>query len=151
MNVNSVTSLLPSYLQPFNGTATSVNTANSASSVQQQADVLGLSPAASFLNQLPQLQTQSPQEFQAVLSELTGQPQQADSSDPPPGAQQTQQAGLTVPKHGGGHNCSGSSRSNAVNAFQAAGTQSQTLAASIFGPIIPQQNPQSLLASGRTI
>jgi hypothetical protein len=76
MNVNSVTSLLPSYLLPFNSTANTAN-ARSASSVQQQADVLGLSPAAGFLNQLQQLQTQSPQQFQALISQLTGQLQKA--------------------------------------------------------------------------
>ena len=76
MNVNSVTSLLPSYLLPFNSTAKTAN-ASSASSVQQQADVLGLSPAAGFLNQLQQLQTQSPQQFQALISQLTGQLQKA--------------------------------------------------------------------------
>ena len=76
MNVNSVTSLLPSYLLPFSSTANTRN-ASSASSVQQQADVLGLSPAAGFLNQLQQLQTQSPQQFQALISQLTGQLQKA--------------------------------------------------------------------------
>ena len=76
MNVNSVTSLLPSYLLPFNSTAKTAN-ASSASSVQQQADVLGLSPAAGFLSQLQQLQTQSPQQFQALISQLTGQLQKA--------------------------------------------------------------------------
>jgi hypothetical protein len=76
MNVNSVTSLLPSFLHPFNSTANTAN-ARSASSVQQQADVLGLSPAAGFLNQLQQLQTQSPQQFQALISQLSGQLQKA--------------------------------------------------------------------------
>jgi hypothetical protein len=76
MNVNSVTSLLPSYLLPFNSTANRAN-ASSASSVQQQADVLGLSPAAGFLTQLQQLQAQSPQQFQALISQLTGQLQKA--------------------------------------------------------------------------
>src|SRR5579863_7759067 len=80
MNVNSVTSLVPSYLLPFNSTAKTANNANSASSVQQQADVLGLSPAAQFLNQLQQLQTQSPQQFQAVISQVTGQLQQAGTT-----------------------------------------------------------------------
>jgi hypothetical protein len=76
MNVNSVTSLLPSFLHPLNSTANTAN-ASSASSVQRQADVLGLSPAAGFLNQLQQLQAQSPQQFQALISQLTGQLQKA--------------------------------------------------------------------------
>jgi hypothetical protein len=165
MNVNSVTSLFPSYLQPFKSTANTTQNANSASSVQQQADVLGLSPAAQFLNQLQQLQTQSPQQFQAIISQITGQLQQAASTASNngnttqanqltqlansfqsaasggalPTAQQLQQAGLTGHHHhGGGHHGSGSAQSNAVNAFQASNasdTQNQSLAASLFGSI----------------
>ncbi len=135
-NLNSVTSLLPSYLFPYNSTATNGNTANSASSVQQLADVLGLSPTAQFLNQLQQLQTQNPQEFQAVLSQITGQLQQAASTASSngktaqanqltqlastfqsaasggalPTAQQLQQAGLTGDHQYGGYRFSGSSQ-----------------------------------------
>jgi len=140
MSVNAITSLLPSYFQPSNSTANTANNASSASSVQQQADVLGLSPAAQFLNQLQQLQTQSPQEFQAIISQITGQLQQAAgtasangnttqanqltqlantfqgaaSGGPLPTAQQLQQAGLTGHHHhhGGGHHSSGSSQSS---------------------------------------
>lgn len=164
-NLNSVTSLLPSYMFPFNRTATNVNTANSASSVQQPADVLGLSPAAQFLNQLQQLQTQNPPEFQAVLSQITGQLQQAAStassngntaqanqltqlastfqsaasSGALPTAQQLQQAGLTVDHRHGGYSFSGSPQSKPYNPFQAANSvesQTQTLASSIFGSVI---------------
>lgn len=167
MNVNSVTSVLPSYLQPFNSTANTAGSAISASSVQQPADVLGLSPAAQFLNQLQQLQTQSPQQFQAVISQLTGQLQQAASTaassgntvqanqltqlantfhnaasgGPLPTAQQLQQAGLTGHHHGGGQ-CSGSAHSKALAAFQAANTsetQNQSLAASLFGSVSSTQ------------
>jgi hypothetical protein len=60
MNVNSLTSPLPSY------------DAYAASSVQQQADTLGVSPANQFLTQLQQVQ--SPQQFQAMISQVTGQP-----------------------------------------------------------------------------
>lgn len=79
MNVNSVASLLPSYWQTTPSTSTVLNPA-SASSVQQQADGQGISPATQFLNTLRQLQTQSPQEFQAIISEMTGQPQQVSST-----------------------------------------------------------------------
>jgi hypothetical protein len=170
MNVHSLTSLLPSYLQPYNSTATSANAANSASSVQQQADVLGLSPTAQFLNQLQQIQTQNPQKFQAILAQITGQLQTAaatasnngntaqanqltqlagtfqgaSSGGPLPTAQQLQQAGLTGGHHhGGGHHFSGSSQSSPYNPFTAADAadpQNQTLAANIFGSITPIQN-----------
>lgn len=174
MNVNSVNSLLPSYLLPLNGTATDATNANSASSVQQQADVLSLSPASQFLTQLQQLQTQNPQEFQAMLTEITGQLEQAagtasangntaqanqltalantfqnaSTGEPLPTAQQLQQAGLTGQHHHGGHHSSGSSSSSTYNAFLAANasTQNESLAASVFGSItpIPQQSPQSI-------
>jgi hypothetical protein len=176
MNVNSVNSLLPSYLLPFNSTATNAMNASSASSVQQQADVLSPSPASQFLTQLQQLQTQNPQEFQAMLTEITGQLDQAattaaangnsaqanqltalantfqnaSTGGPLPTAQQLQQAGVTGHHHHGGHHGSGSSSSNGYNAFQAANasTQNESLAASIFGSItpIPQQTPQSIWA-----
>jgi len=76
MNVNSLTSLLPSYL-PFNSTANTAN-ANSASSVQQQADVLSLPTADQFLAELQQVQ--SPQQFQAMISQATGHPLQSNTA-----------------------------------------------------------------------
>jgi hypothetical protein len=151
MNVNSVTSLLPSYLLPFNSTAKTPN-ALSASSVQQQADVLGLSPAAGFLSQLQQLQTQSPQQFQALISQLTGQLQKAAATasnngntaqasqltqlaksfqkaatgGPLPTAQQLQQAGIIGhrPLHIGARGYASTSD-----------TQNQSLIASMFGSV----------------
>jgi hypothetical protein len=167
MNVNSVTSLFPSYFQPSNSTANRTQNAGSTSSVQPQADVSGLSPAAQFLTQLQQLQTQSPQQFQAIISTITGQLQQAASTASSngnsaqanqltqlaksfqgapsggalPTAQQLQQAGMIGHHHhGGGHHGGGSGGSKAVNAFQAANaadTQNQSLAASLFGSITP--------------
>jgi len=176
MNVNSVTSLLPGYLLPFSSAA-NVTSASSASSVQQQADVLGISPQAQFLNRLQQLQTQSPQEFQAILTQITGQLdaaagaasqkgntaqanqltqlantfQGAASGGPLPTAQQLQHAGLTGHHHhGGGHHFSGSSQSNPYNPFQAADPsdpQNQSLAASIFGSIGSSTTAQNNLKS----
>jgi hypothetical protein len=155
MNVNSVTSLLPSYLLPFNSTANTVN-ARSASSVQQQADVLGLSPAAGFLNQLQQLQTQSLQQFQALISQLTGQLQKAATTannngksaqagqltqlaksfqnaatgGALPTAQQLQQAGII------GHRPLHTGRGYASTSD----TQNQSLIASMFGSVTPQHS-----------
>jgi hypothetical protein len=150
MNVNSVTSLLPSYLLPFNSKPKTAN-ASSASSVQQQADVLGLSPAAGFLNQLQQLQTQSPQQFQALISQLTGQLQKAAATannsgntaqagqltqlaksfqnaatgGALPTAQQLQQAGII------GHRPLHTGRGYASTSD----TQNQSLIASMFGSV----------------
>jgi hypothetical protein len=61
MNVNSL----------FPNTANSA-IPDSASSVQQQADSSSLPPADRFLTQLQQVQ--SPQQFQAMISQSTGQP-----------------------------------------------------------------------------
>jgi hypothetical protein len=110
MNVNSVTTLLPSYL-PLNSTANPAN-ANSASSVQQQADVLSLPTADQFLSELQQVQ--SPQQFQAMISQATGQPLQANAATP------------ATAKH-----CQGGGSTT----FQ----QNQNLMASIFGSINPPQ------------
>ena len=114
MNVNSVTSLLPSYL-PFNSTANTVN-ANSASSVQQQADVLSLPTADQFLNELQQVQ--SPQQFQAMISQATGQPIEAGAT-----------AGTTpTAKHCQAH---APTPSPSITTSQ----QNQSLMSSIFGSI----------------
>lgn len=136
--------------------------------------MLGLSPTAQFLNQLQQLQTQSPQEFQAIISKITGQLQQAASTasqngntaeanqltqlanafqgaangGPLPTAQQLQQAGLTGHHHHGG----GSGQSNSTNPFQSAytsQTQNDSLAASILGSIMPSQG--TILSQGTTL
>ena len=174
MNVNSVNSLLPSYLLPLNSTALNATNANAASSVQQQADVLG--PDSQFLTQLQQLQTQNPQEFQAMLTEITGQLDQAagtasangnaseanpltalantfqnaSTGGPLPTVQQLQQSGFSGHHDHGGHRSSCSSPSSASSAYQTANasTQNEGLAASIFGSItpVPQQIPQSLWA-----
>jgi hypothetical protein len=164
MNVNSVNSLLYSDLLPLNSTALNGSNANAAFSVQQQADVLG--PASQFLGQLQQLQTQNPQEFQAMLTEITGQ---LDSSAGAASANgntseanpltalantfQNASTGGTVPSTqqlqptaGAGHHCQGgrhssgsSSSSSTDNASQPASapSQNETLAASLFGYINP--------------
>jgi uncharacterized ParB-like nuclease family protein len=147
MNVNSNTSLLPSYLLSFNSTANTAN-ANSASSVQQQADVLGLSPVNQFLAQLQQVQ--SPQQFQAMISQMTGQPPQAGTAASNTNTATTSAANGTTPPtghhcHGGGHHhhASPSSQSSSVDPFQAANTsdtQNQSLIASILGPATQSQS-----------
>ncbi|MGB6946448.1 MAG: hypothetical protein WBE37_28890 [Bryobacteraceae bacterium] len=147
MNSNSVTSLLPSYLLPFNSTANTAS-ANSASSVQQQADVLSLPPSDQFLAQLQQVQT--PQQFQAMISQMTGQPPQADttaSNSAATSATTGAASGATPPAghhcRGGGHHASSSSQSSDQNPFLAASTpstQNQSLIASIFGSVSPSQS-----------
>ncbi len=128
MNVNPL-----SYFLPANSTA---NTASSASSVQQQADVLG-SSADQFLNQLQQVQ--SPQQYQAMISQMSGQPLLSDTTAATStglSAQQPPQSGLSAHHcQGGGKQGSSSTQSNAVNT----NTQNQNLLASLFGSINPSQ------------
>ena len=140
MNVNSSASLLPSYLLPFNSTANTAN-ANSASSVQQQADVLGLPPADQFLTQLQQVQT--PQQYQAMISQISGQPQPADSTTSAGTTSATQGTPVTA-KHcqgGGSRPPSSASSSDAISASPAqAAQQNRSLLASLFGSINPSQS-----------
>jgi hypothetical protein len=138
MNVNSDTSLLPSYLLPFNSTANAAN-ANSASSVQQQADVHSPSTADQFLTQLQQVQ--SPEQFQAMISQMSGQPQQAAATA---GANSAASSGTpSTAKHcqaGGGRSVSSASQSSATSASQTQGSQqNRNLFASLFGSINPPQ------------
>jgi hypothetical protein len=121
MNVNSVTSLLPSYL-PFNSTANTAN-ANSASSVQQQADVLSLPTSDQFLAELQQVQ--SPQQFQAMISQATGQPLESNTATP------------ATAKHCQG---GGSHHAPVPSPTSTALQQNQSLMASIFGSINPPQS-----------
>jgi hypothetical protein len=144
MNVNSSTSLLPSYLLPFNSTANTAN-ANSASSVQQQADVHSSSTADQFLTQLQQVQT--PQQYQAMISQISGQPQPANT---------TASAGTTsatpgktpTAKHcqGGGGHSTASSPSSPISPSRTQGNiQNQSVLANLFGSLNPSQS--ALLAN----
>ncbi|HTC90309.1 MAG TPA: hypothetical protein VK686_18510 [Bryobacteraceae bacterium] len=98
------------------------NNATSASSVQQQADVLS-NTNAQFLAELQQIQ--SPQQFQAMLSNTTGQPQPPISSGAPVPSHQCQ-----------GHN----SRTSQLGASQSSAVQPtpvsaiQVRIASLFQP-----------------
>jgi hypothetical protein len=120
MNVNPLSTLFPSLVSPTNSTANAVN-ANSASSVQQQADVLSLPPAEQFLSQLQQVQT--PQQYQAMLSQMTGQPVPTNT---------TASSGAAPPtaKH-----CQGGAAHHAASPLQ-----NQSLLASILGSINPSQS-----------
>jgi len=119
VNINSVSSQLPSFLQPLN------TAANSVSSAQQT----GTSTCASFLSELQQLQQQSPSEFTQIDSQIVSRLQQvaqqasssgdstqatqlntlatqfqnANNGGPIPTAQQLQQAGLSGHHHSGFH------------------------------------------------
>jgi hypothetical protein len=114
MNINSLTSPLPGF------------DAYAASSVQQQADTPGVSPANNFLAQLQQVQ--SPQQFQAMISQLSGQPDQPAGSGggTPPTAKHCQ---------GGGQHRSSPPQSSPLN-----GSQNQSLIANKFGSINPTQS-----------
>ena len=151
MNVNAISSLSSTPLLHLN--RTSAGASRGASAVQQQPDVIGLTPAAKFLSQLQQLQAQNPLQFQAILSEITNQLQQASASAAGkgntaqaiqltklaqsfqsaasggmlPGVQQLQEAGLT-----GQHQFTGGRYGAYSTAFE---TQNQNLAATLFNSV----------------
>jgi len=151
MNVSAISSLSPTHLLHLN--RTSAGASRSASSVQQQADTIGLTPAAKFLSQLQQLQAQNPLQFQAILSQITNQLQQsaanaagsgntaqanqlnqlaqsfhsAAAGGALPGVQQLQGAGLT-----GQHQYTGGRYGAYSTALE---TQNQNLAATLFNSV----------------
>jgi hypothetical protein len=111
-------------------------TASPASSVQQKANVLG-SSADQFLNQLQQVQ--SPQQYQAMISQMSGEPIPSGTVAPAstgPTAQQPPQSGLSAHHcHGGGKQAFSSTQASAASA----NPQNQSLLASLFGSINPSQ------------
>jgi hypothetical protein len=156
--INPVSSLFPSFLPTNSTSATNTSSSNSVSSAARQTDALGLSPAASFLNQLHQLQQQNPGQFNQLVSQISSRlqleaQQAANSGDSTkatqlkkladqfqsaanggqiPTLQQLQQAGLSGHHHGGHHH---SSQASAPNSFQAQtiDNDSQNLLASLLG------------------
>jgi hypothetical protein len=139
MNVNPI---FPSPLSSSNSTANITN-AVSASSVQQQADVLSLPAADQFLSQLQQVQ--SPQQFQAMISQMSGQPAPITtpltdgktgtaSSSTPPTAKHCQGGGARP-------TTANSSQPNAINASPASTSTAanQSLLAGLFGSVNPSQ------------
>lgn len=130
MNINTLSSLLPSFLLPLGG-----NTAGAAGNVNQAASSLpqdgapDISPVARFLSKLQQLQQQDPTRFQQVasriahrlrqaakiaechgnptwaeqLNKLADQFQNAANGGQIPASEALQQAGLSWHHHHGGH------------------------------------------------
>lgn len=159
MTINPVSSLFPSILQPNSSNSNSTNSSSSVSSAANQTDATGLSPTASFLNELQQLQTQSPAQFNELMNSISGnlnqaaqtatssgnttkatqlsnlatQFQNAENGGQVPTAQDLQKAGLSGHHHhGGGHH--GSGQSSSSNLFQTStDTSSQDLLASLLG------------------
>jgi hypothetical protein len=161
VTINPVSTLFPSIFQPSTSSANNTSSSSSVSSAAQQTDASGLSPAASFLNELQQLQQQNPGQFSQIvarissnlqtaaqaasksgnsttatqLSNLAAGFQNAAKGGPVPSAQDLQQAGLTGHHHhhgGGGHNVS--VQPNSSNPFQpATDPNSQDLLASLLG------------------
>ncbi len=159
MNINPVSSLLPSFLQPNNNNPNNNVNSNPVSAAAQQTDASGISPAASFLNELQQLQTQNPGQFSqlvsqiasrlqqqaeqastsgdatkaAQLNKLAAQFQNAANGGQVPTLQDLGQSGLSGHHHHGGHRHSG--QAPATNPFQtqSTDTDSQNLLSSILG------------------
>ena len=79
MTINSLSNTQPSYLDSIdNNSGTSQGVSNSsAPATLPQDSTPQISPAASFLSQLQQLQQQDPAEFQQVTSNISNQLRQA--------------------------------------------------------------------------
>jgi hypothetical protein len=166
VTINPVSSLFPSILQPNSSHSNSTNSSSSISSAVIQTDATGLSPTASFLNELQQLQIQSPTQFNQLMASISGnlnqaaqtatssgnatkatqlsnlatQFQNAENGGQVPTAQDLQKAGLSGHHHhhGGGHH--GSGQSSSSNLFQASTeTNSQDLLASLLGTTTSSQ------------
>ena len=158
VTINPVSSLFPSPFQP-NSTTSNINSSSSSvSSAAQQTDALGLSPTASFMNELQQIQQQNPSQFNQIMTQISNnltqaaqtatasgnttqatnlnnlatQFQNAANGGQIPTAQDLQQAGLSGHHHhhGGGHHSSGSS---STNPFQSTDNNSQDLLTSLLG------------------
>jgi hypothetical protein len=129
MNINPVSSLIATLPAQNVSPLTPPTVANAIASAQT-SDASSISPAATLLNQLSQLQQQNPARFSQVLTQITTRLQQAaqnasnngnitqaaqlnqlaasfqnaSASGQLPTVQQLQQAGLTGHHHhGGGH------------------------------------------------
>jgi hypothetical protein len=178
MNINSLSSLFPPILQPAAAGVSTATTGagNSATaSTVAQPDSSTVSPAASFLNELQQLEQQNPTQFQQVLSQITGQLDQAATAATNSGntsqatqltnlaaafqnaeiggtlptAQQLQQAGLTGHHHH--HHHGGGGQSGLSTLLQSSNTNdSQTLAASIFGSTTPNGSGSGIFTPATT-
>jgi hypothetical protein len=159
VTTNPVSSLFPSLFQPSSAISKASGSSSSVSSAAQQTDASGLSPTASFLTELQQLQLQSPTQFNQIInsisSNLTQAGQTASSSGNTthaaqlkslatefqnaanggqiPTAQDLQKAGLSGHHHhGGGHH--GSGQPSSTNLFQTStDTTSEDLLASLLG------------------
>jgi hypothetical protein len=130
-------------LQPNSTLSNTSSSSSPVSTAAQQTDASGLSPTASFLSELQQLQTQSPTQFNQLmtaissnlnqaaqtaagsgnstkasqLNTLATQFQNAANGGQVPTPQDLQQAGLTGQHHHhGGHH--GSGQTSSTNPFQ---------------------------------
>jgi hypothetical protein len=158
VTINPVSTLFPGLFQP-NSTTSNASSSSSVTSAAQQTDASGLSPVASFLTELRQLQQQNSGEFNQLVSQISIKLQQAaqqasndgDSSKMTqlknlatqfqnaanggqvPTAQQLQQADLSGHHHHGGHHSSVQSKSTNPFQTQANDPNSQDLLATLLG------------------
>jgi hypothetical protein len=158
VTINPVSTLFPSLFQQNSAASNNLSSSSLFSSAAQQTDASGLSPIASFLNELQQLQKQNPGWFSQLASRissnlqkaaqqalndgdstkatqlktLASQFQRAADGEPIPTPQQLQQAGLSGHHHHGSHHSSG--QSNITNPFQTrSDSSSQDLLAALLG------------------
>jgi hypothetical protein len=158
VNINPVSSLFPSIIpQNSNTIANNAGNSNSVSSAAAQTDASGISPSASFLSELQELQQQNPGQFSHLVSQIAGKlqtaAQQASASGNTtkahqlttlatefensasggaiPTPQQLQQSGLGGYHHHGGHHHGGGT--NPASAFQT--TSSDTDVQNLLGSL----------------
>jgi hypothetical protein len=154
VNINQVSSLFPSFLQPLSSTAT-------GTSVSSAAQQTGTSPGGSFLSELQSLQQQNPDQFSQIdsqivsklqqvaqqsvtngdsaqgsqLSALATQFQNAANGGQMPTMQQLEQAGLSGHHHHHGGSRGGGQREINMNGIQTptSNSDAQNLLASMVG------------------
>jgi hypothetical protein len=164
VNINALSSLPFSLLQPRANTATA--NLNATSAIQQQADAHDISLAAQFLNKLQQIQLQNPDQFKQIastiadqlqkeakaalsagnstqanqLNQLASEFQTAAQNGQIPSIQALQQAGLSGHHHHhhGSHASGQASQMSPLSALpaQTSGTSTQDILTSIFSSVI---------------
>jgi hypothetical protein len=143
VTIQPVSSLFPSVFQPNSTLSNTSSSSSPVSTAAQQTDASGLSPTASFLSELQQLQVQSPTQFNQLVSSISNnltqaaqtaassgnstkasqlnalatQFQNSTNGGQIPTPQDLQQAGLSGHHHHhGGHHSSG--QPSSTNPFQ---------------------------------
>ncbi len=160
MNINALSTLLPSFLQP--GVNNAAANPNAGSVSQILADTPQISQMAQFLSQLQQLQQQNPDQFKQVaatiadklqkaaldaasqgdtkradqLNKLAGEFQTSSQTGQVPTLQALQQAGLSGHHHHGHHGGHHGGHADPLSALQSQTGSTQDTLTSIFDSVL---------------